>query len=410
MDAMEGSKLFLMTNPDVSNPQVAHAGNYRRDKMKPLTSRERQIALLVCTGLSNKQIARPLDVTQGTVKVHLHNIYRKFAIHNRTMLALLALKLGVTVLCAASVFPGAHATVAQQPDGAYHCVRRFGCSESEGPRDFEVPAGLVLQAFGWKIGIPALDNTRVSNTERGDPTGPPALAEAVRQNTRRYGKEKPAGVPRSWSWYNGKNGAISASAAPPGFSAMTGWAIVYPIDGLPNTNSHIVIRNFASYVRLTSGQWVKVQDQATMPMEGSHFHADFSGTSIPLLINEILPDNSWQIDSPPPAYNDHFWPKARGRFTPGTVDGVFVEMDIRMDSPDAYLIAAAGADYWIDGPSGTTGPGDSPTNRGIGTGNFTKLTTRWQTLYYYSLSRQQLEANPPPPLATPPETTPGGGL
>ena len=87
---------FLMTNPDGSNPPVAHAGNYRRDKMKPLTSRERQIALLVCTGLSNKQIGRQLDVTEGTVKVHLHNIYVKLAIRNRTMLALLALKLGVT--------------------------------------------------------------------------------------------------------------------------------------------------------------------------------------------------------------------------------------------------------------------------------------------------------------------------
>ena len=93
MDAMEGSNLFLMT--DGSNPPGAHAGNDRRDEMKALTSREREIALLVCTGLSNKQIARRLDVTEGTVKVHLHNIYVKFAIRNRTMLTLLALNLGV---------------------------------------------------------------------------------------------------------------------------------------------------------------------------------------------------------------------------------------------------------------------------------------------------------------------------
>jgi two-component system nitrate/nitrite response regulator NarL len=73
----------------------SHAGNDRRDEMKPLTSREREIALLVCTGLSNKQIARRLDLTEGTVKVHLHNIYVKFAIRNRTMLTLLALNLGV---------------------------------------------------------------------------------------------------------------------------------------------------------------------------------------------------------------------------------------------------------------------------------------------------------------------------
>ena len=45
---------------------------------------------------SNKQIAQRLDVTKGTVEVHLHNIYVKFAMPNRTMLALLALHLGVT--------------------------------------------------------------------------------------------------------------------------------------------------------------------------------------------------------------------------------------------------------------------------------------------------------------------------
>ena len=94
MDAIKGRKLFLMTTSDGSNPPVAHSGSYRRDKMQaPLTSRELQIALLACTGLSNKQIARQFNVTEGTVKVHLHNIYGKLAIRNRTMLAF---KLGVT--------------------------------------------------------------------------------------------------------------------------------------------------------------------------------------------------------------------------------------------------------------------------------------------------------------------------
>ena len=58
--------------------------------MQRLTPRER----VVCTGLSNKQIALQLTVTEGTVKVHLHNVYDKLAIRNRTMLALLALQGG----------------------------------------------------------------------------------------------------------------------------------------------------------------------------------------------------------------------------------------------------------------------------------------------------------------------------
>ena len=54
-----------------------------------LTHRERQIVRLVCDGLSNKEIARQLNVSRGTVKVHLHNIFQKLEISNRTVLATL---------------------------------------------------------------------------------------------------------------------------------------------------------------------------------------------------------------------------------------------------------------------------------------------------------------------------------
>ena len=90
---MKESKLFLMTNPNVSNPPVAHAGGFRQDRIQPLTPRERQIALLACTGRSNKHIAQQFNVTEGTVKSHLHKVYVKLGIRNRTMLAF---KLGVT--------------------------------------------------------------------------------------------------------------------------------------------------------------------------------------------------------------------------------------------------------------------------------------------------------------------------
>ena len=52
-----------------------------------LTSREQEIALLVSAGLSNKEIARKLVLTEGTVKVHLHNVYQKLEISNRASLA-----------------------------------------------------------------------------------------------------------------------------------------------------------------------------------------------------------------------------------------------------------------------------------------------------------------------------------
>jgi two-component system, NarL family, nitrate/nitrite response regulator NarL len=56
-----------------------------------LTEREREIMRLVARGLSNKSVARRLELSEGTVKGHLHNIYRKTGTSNRTELAVLAL-------------------------------------------------------------------------------------------------------------------------------------------------------------------------------------------------------------------------------------------------------------------------------------------------------------------------------
>ena len=65
----------------------------RRQGSRPisaLTERERQIALLVCDGLSNRQLGQQLNISEGTVKVHLHKIYRKLGLSNRAALSALA--------------------------------------------------------------------------------------------------------------------------------------------------------------------------------------------------------------------------------------------------------------------------------------------------------------------------------
>jgi DNA-binding NarL/FixJ family response regulator len=56
-----------------------------------LTQREREIMDLVSEGLSNKAIARQLNISHGTIKVHLHHIYQKLEVNNRTVLARLAI-------------------------------------------------------------------------------------------------------------------------------------------------------------------------------------------------------------------------------------------------------------------------------------------------------------------------------
>jgi DNA-binding NarL/FixJ family response regulator len=53
-----------------------------------LTSRETDIAHLISQGLRNKEIARELHVSEGTVKMHLHHIYEKLHLDGRTQLAL----------------------------------------------------------------------------------------------------------------------------------------------------------------------------------------------------------------------------------------------------------------------------------------------------------------------------------
>ena len=56
-----------------------------------LTTREREVILLVAEGLSNKAVGRRLELSEGTVKIHLHNIYQKLHVNNRTTLAALAI-------------------------------------------------------------------------------------------------------------------------------------------------------------------------------------------------------------------------------------------------------------------------------------------------------------------------------
>jgi two-component system, NarL family, nitrate/nitrite response regulator NarL len=55
-----------------------------------LTKRERQIAKLVSAGQPNKVIGRQLNLTAGTIRAHLRNIFRKLEINNRATLAALA--------------------------------------------------------------------------------------------------------------------------------------------------------------------------------------------------------------------------------------------------------------------------------------------------------------------------------
>lgn len=55
-------------------------------KSKELTRREREIAELAARGLSNREIAEELCITETTVKKHLSNIFEKLEINSRERL------------------------------------------------------------------------------------------------------------------------------------------------------------------------------------------------------------------------------------------------------------------------------------------------------------------------------------
>jgi DNA-binding NarL/FixJ family response regulator len=57
-----------------------------------VSPREHQVAMLVGRGLRNKEIARELGLSVGTVKLHVHNILQKIGARNRYAVLLLAAK------------------------------------------------------------------------------------------------------------------------------------------------------------------------------------------------------------------------------------------------------------------------------------------------------------------------------
>jgi LuxR family maltose regulon positive regulatory protein len=63
--------------------------------VEPLSARERQVLQLIAEGMTNKEIARKLVLSVGTVKVHAHNIYGKLGVSGRTQAVAKARELGL---------------------------------------------------------------------------------------------------------------------------------------------------------------------------------------------------------------------------------------------------------------------------------------------------------------------------
>ncbi len=62
---------------------------------KVLTNRQNQVLNLVAQGLSNKQIAYEIGVSEATVKLHINALLRSVGANNRTQAVITAQKMGI---------------------------------------------------------------------------------------------------------------------------------------------------------------------------------------------------------------------------------------------------------------------------------------------------------------------------
>lgn len=91
-------KLPQMEGENSPNPKIPDVGGLLKTNPSPvpmntsaqmecllkLSVRQRQILLMVADGLANKEIAARLDIAEGTVKAHMHAIFKHLDVTNRT--------------------------------------------------------------------------------------------------------------------------------------------------------------------------------------------------------------------------------------------------------------------------------------------------------------------------------------
>ena len=70
-----------------ASPAIAATPGATRGRVGPLTRRETEVAALAARGLTDRQIAADLVITEGTVGVHLERIFGKLGIRSRAQLA-----------------------------------------------------------------------------------------------------------------------------------------------------------------------------------------------------------------------------------------------------------------------------------------------------------------------------------
>src|SRR5512141_2734147 len=74
-----------------TGPEQSGGGGGKGRERSPLSTREREIVVLVAQGYKNKEMAEKMFISEQTVKNHLHNIFDKLGVSDRLELALYAI-------------------------------------------------------------------------------------------------------------------------------------------------------------------------------------------------------------------------------------------------------------------------------------------------------------------------------
>lgn len=100
-----GGGMFLPEAPALTGDEAARSAG----EQISLTTRQREVLALLAEGKPNKLIARALQLTEGTVKIHVAAIFRALEVSNRTEAVIAARRLGLAVPSNDRPYPGHHA-------------------------------------------------------------------------------------------------------------------------------------------------------------------------------------------------------------------------------------------------------------------------------------------------------------
>jgi DNA-binding NarL/FixJ family response regulator len=88
-----------LTSPSITRRLIAEIAGRRprvdRDRLAPLTERERHVLVAMARGFRNEEIGRQLHISEGTVRTHVGHILTKLGTRDRVQAVVLAYETGL---------------------------------------------------------------------------------------------------------------------------------------------------------------------------------------------------------------------------------------------------------------------------------------------------------------------------